>query len=227
MRRSLILLLLVLAACSNEAIRDENDIETGDTLYSIDFDAENADFETGDFSNAEGSRAFDANLAIENGVYRIQYTASSSAYIWGQGGETAQNVEIEVEAKPLTDNEKHVYGVMCRVDENGAGYVFLISSDGYGGIAHTNGISLSFIAKWREHDAVKEGNASNKIRTVCVDDYFALYVNGKFVADAEDNTYADEGQVGFAAGILTATRVETEITVEFDNLAVHEAALAD
>lgn len=226
MRRGFILLLLFLAACGTKTLRDEKAVQTGETLYTLDFESPDQ-FEIGNFADTDSNRPFDATLQIENGVYQITYNASSSAYIWGQGGNSAQAVDIAVDVKPLSDDEKHFYGVMCRVDDNGAGYVFLISSDGYGGIATTDGQSLSFIADWRESNAIKKGETTNQLRAVCVEDYLALYVNDTLVADAEDKEYGNEGQVGLVAGILTETREPSTITVEFDNLVVSQASLSE
>lgn len=224
MRYGLLLLIFLLAACGQEAVREENDLQRGDTLYTIDFEADTT-FETGSFSDTDSSRPFASTLTIQNGGYQIQHSAKSSSYIWGQGGDPVQQVDIEVEAWFVDGSADNFYGVMCRVDESGAGYIFLISDDGYGAIARTDGRSLSFLADWREHEAIKTGKTTNKIRAVCVDDYLALYVNGKLVADAEDDALSEAGQIGLAAGILTETREETEVTVTFDNLVVREASL--
>lgn len=227
MKRWVLLLVFVLAACGEEAVRNENDIQVGDPLYTIDFEDETA-FETGNFSDRESNRPFDADLKIEGGVYHIQYTTSSSAYIWGQGGEAAQDVDIEVDARFISGGSEDFYGVMCRVDDSGAGYAFLVGRDGYGAIARADGRSLSFLVEWREHEAIKKHEATNKIRAVCVGDYFALYVNEKFVADVEDDdeaSYLESGQVGFIAGVLTESREESQVNVDFDNLIVREASV--
>lgn len=229
MRYRLIVLIFLLAACGTDAIRDEDDIKTGDVLYSLDFE-DATSFETGDFSGApEDTRPFEAKLTIEDGFYQIHYTTATSSYIWGQGSEAVQNSQVEAEARPLADGDDYFYGVMCRVDENGAGYAFLISTDGYGAIARADGRSLSFLANWRESDAIKQGDANNKIRVVCVENYLALYVNDEFVADAEDNDkderHLDEGQTGFIVGVLNEKRENIEMTVAFDDLTVREASL--
>ncbi len=224
MRYGLLLLIFLLAACGQEAGRDEKDLQRGAILYTIDFEADTA-FETGNFSDTDSSRPFASTLTIQNGGYQIQHSAKSSSYIWGQGGDSVQEVDIEVEAQFVEGSADNFYGVMCRVNENSEGYIFLISSDGYGAIARTDGRSLSFLADWREHEAIKKGKITNKIRAVCVDDYLALYVNGKLVVDIEDDELSETGQIGLAAGILTETREETEVSVTFDNLVVREASL--
>lgn len=211
----LLLLILLLAACGTKTIHGEDDIQTGEVLYSLDFEDASA-FETSDFP-AEGSR-----LTIENGVYRVQQTADSALYSWGQGGDPAQNVIITVEASPQSDFKNNLYGVMCRVDPNGAGYAFLISSDGYGAIARTDGESMRFLVEWQKNEAIE--GAQNTIRAVCIDNYLALYVNADLIADVEDKNYASAGQVGLIAGVLAEDGAEAVI-VDFDNLAVSAGSL--
>ncbi|MBZ0310360.1 MAG: hypothetical protein K8I82_30140, partial [Anaerolineae bacterium] len=158
----------------------------------------------------------------------IQHSAQSSSYIWGQGGDSVQQVDIEGEVQFISGSPDNFYGMMCRVDETGAGYMFLISSDGYGAIARTDGRSLSFLVDWHEHESIKKEESTNKIRAVCIDDYLAFYVNGKFVADVKDEDHPLEtGQIGLAAGILSEKREETSVTVTFDNLIVREASLKE
>jgi hypothetical protein len=54
-----------------------------------------------------------------------------------------------------------------------------------------------------------------------VDDYLAVYANGKFLGDVTTSTYNRPGQVGLIAGVTG----EAEVSVAFDNLAVYEGSL--
>ena len=217
-----LLLMLILAACgAAEAMHDADDIETGDTIQTLDFEAADS-FETGDFPESN------ASLTLENGLYRVTQRGNHTAYIWGQGGESVQDVQIDVEAESVSEYSNNLYGVMCRVNEDGAGYTFLISNDGFGAIARTDGRSLTFIFDWTQNDAINKGTSSNSIRAVCSGEYLALYVNDKFVADVEDDRYSDAGQVGLLAGILVETsNDEGEAVVEFDNLILKEVTIRD
>ena len=58
------------------------------------------------------------------------------------------------------------------------------------------------------------------MRVVCIDDYLALWVNGKFVAEARDRR-ADTGAVGMAAVMNYAGR---RLAVAYDDLKVWSAA---
>ncbi|NJL93915.1 MAG: hypothetical protein HC915_09390 [Anaerolineae bacterium] len=210
-------LAALLAACGSQALHGEDEIALGDTLYSQDF-SDASGFETGDYP-AQG-----ASLSIEAGRYQVRQQAEFAQYIWGQGGEAAQDLNITVEATPQTRFEDDLYGVMCRVDETGTGYGFLVSSNGFAAIVYADGRSLSFIQDWHEHDAIRHGTAQNSLRAVCIGDYLALYVNGDFVMDAEDDRHIQAGQVGLLGGVLTFDE-PAEMVVSFDNLSVTEASL--
>lgn len=221
MRRWYLLLVLLLAACAPDAIHGEDELETGDQLYSIDFESDDA-FPLPSYPDVE------ATFEIADGTYRIQHAANRANYIWAQGGDAAQDVIIEVQAEVLSSYSNNLYGLMCRVDEDGSGYAFLVSSDGFAGIARAENARLSFLADWTANDAVNEGQAINNMRAVCIDDYLALYVNGEFVLDAEDSTFSGSGEVGLIAGVLVETSGENtseEIVVNFDDLTVSEGAL--
>ena len=215
MQRWSIVLLFLLAACTSKTLKDADAVETGETLYTIDFASADA-FETGDLP--------DASLSIVEGQYRIEQTGETT-YIWGQGGDAAQNVTISVEAISESGYPHNLYGVMCRVNAEGAGYAFLISQDGFGGIARTDGENMTMLYDWREDSAINAG-ASNTIRGVCVDNYLALYVNDTLIGDVEDERYPAAGQVGLIAGLISEEVDQRETVIAtFDDLTVKEASL--
>ncbi len=212
---------LVLTACGgDDPEHDLSDIDVADASVSIDFSNPD-DFETDVFENG-------STLAIENDEYvitstnleRNQYVVGKS--IWGEDGTahypTYKNVRVEVEAQPRAGEDDNWYGVMCRVDEAGSGYTFLISADGFWAIALSNGREFSFLENWREADAIKRGNSRNTIQAYCVDDYLALYVNGDFVGDHRNSDLNDVGGFGVVAGGKESNR----ISVVFDDLVVSE-----
>jgi hypothetical protein len=144
---------------------------------------------------------------------------------WGAGGDAYENVIIEVEAEQLSPEKDTLYGAMCRLvtDDSGntTGYALLVSGDGQYGIAEVNGRSLSFLLDWHQSKTIKQGQAVNTIRAVCVDNYLAVYANGKFLGDVTSDTYRRPGQVGLIAGVTGGA----EVYVAFDNLAVYDGSL--
>ncbi len=216
-----LLLAALLAACGNS--NPSREVQQGDVLLREDF-AAGAQWETGRFpADAEDPTAV---LAVEDGRYRIDYRAGGSASLtWGLGGDEYENVVVEVTTEQLSAEDDNLYGVGCRMvtDERGdvSGYVLLISGDGHYGIAELSRRSLDFILEWHQTDAIHQGQATNTLRAVCVDDYLALYVNDEFLGEVQDDRYGRAGQIALVAGAAE----DTAVSVTFDDLAVYEGAL--
>jgi len=139
-------------------------------------------------------------------------------YIWGLNDETHQNAILEVETNLLSTHLDNAYGVMCRAnpENNGEGYYFLISGDGYWAIGRGELDVMEPLVEWRRHHAIQNGQ--NRIRAVCVDQHLILYVNDAYMGEIVDRTYT-EGVTGFAA----AANRGGDISVTFDNLTIQLA----
>ncbi len=211
----------LLAACGNSAPSQK--VQEGALLLRVDFQ-EPGQWEEGRYpADAEDPTAV---LALEDGRYRIDYRAEDAASLtWGLGGGAYENVIVEVTTEQLSAADDNLYGVGCRMatDERGdvSGYVLLVSGDGHYGIAELSRRSLDFILEWHQTDAIHQGQATNTLRAVCVEDYLALYVNGEFLGEAKDSRYARSGQIALVAGAAKGVSV----SVAFDDLAVYEGAL--
>jgi hypothetical protein len=101
---------------------------------------------------------------------------------------------------------------------NGDGYLFLIRGDRSYAIMRARGRDVQPLVNWGNSNAINPGPGQNHIRVVCLDDYFALYVNDQFVAGAIDDAYL-RGQVGLVAASVDRLGVQ----VEFDNLTISQA----
>lgn len=204
-----LLMILLLAACGGPS----REYETGEVLLTESFD-ETAAWET----YVQGDVAFQ----VVDGAYRTQ--TSDGGYVWGLNETEHNDVVIEVTATQLSSFEDNAYGVMCRSDtgNNGDGYYFLISGDGYYAIAKGEGDDVNELVEWTTSSAINQGQASNTIRAVCIDNYLALYVNDEFVVDTEDSEYTS-GYAGFAAAAFDEGNVEAS----FDNLTITAASLSN
>ena len=158
------------------------------------------------------------SFRVEDGVYRA--FAPEGGWIWGLdvNGATHTDVVIEVETEQLSSYNNNGYGVLCRADvsNNGDGYYFAISGDGFYLIGRGNGDSIDSLVEWTQSDKINQGQARNTIRAVCMGDYLALYVNGDFVAEARDSMFSS-GLAGFAVAAESQT-----VDIVFDNLNVWE-----
>jgi len=205
----LLLMILLLGACGGSS----REYETGEVLLTESFD-EPAAWET------YSSGAVD--FRVSDGAYHVQ--TGDDGYIWGLNEKEHDNVVIEVTSTQHSSFENNAYGVMCRSDtsNNGDGYYFLISGDGYYAISKGEGEDVNEIVEWTTSSAINQGQASNTIRAVCIDNYLALYVNDKFVVETEDNDYSS-GYAGFAATAFDGGN--TDIT--FDNLTITAASFSN
>jgi len=156
-------------------------------------------------------------------VYVIQDDWSEDrAYLWGQDpeGRIFGNIVIQVETEQLSNEDNNGYGVMCRADpsNNGYGYIFYISGDGFAVIYRSDEDGVEQIFEWEANDAINQGEDENELIIVCVDEYLGFFVNGELVGEAEDDVF-DEGVIAFAASTFEE---DEEIEVAYDNLLVWE-----
>lgn len=218
-------MVLLLAACGGGTLRDADEVSIGESLYTITFDEESPEnFDTSNYANDAEDGAPAPQNVIQDGRYLLEVIDDSTTYIWGQGGEAAQNVAVEASFEVQSNYENNLYGVMCRLNDDGAGYTFLISSDGFAGIARTDGRSLSFLLDWVQHDGIAPDGV-NTVQGVCVDDYLAIFVNGELVGDTENDLYPEAGEVGLMAGFFAQGREGGTINVLADDLTVTTASL--
>jgi serine/threonine-protein kinase len=183
--------------------------QVGSVLLEEDFENPASGWEIGDYDT--GSVGYNA------GVYVVTALGNSET-MWGTAGRSFDDVIIEVDttqvsAGPKNDND---YGVVCREQGNGDGYHMLISGDGYYAIVKAEAGSFTWLVDWAESDAVRQGDATNRIRAVCDGPALTLFANGQRLATAEDTTFA-RGDIA-----LTATSYEDAPTeIHFDNLTVY------
>ena len=178
-----------------------------------------------DFDDPGVWRSFDGGADLymnaADGVYLIR--VNKRQYVWVQSPSRRQDSIIEAEVRQLSDFDHNAFGIACRLDmgNSGRGYYFLIGGDGYYTIRWSNGRSLDDIVQARPSDAINRGRAANRIRAVCIENYLALWINGRFVAEARDQRAA-HGAVGLAAAMNYQGR---SLEVSFDNLRIWDAAL--
>lgn len=227
----ILLLALVLAACSTGGAG--NDPFAGLKLATLTGDSA----ETTVQSNSEGP-ASGATLvfegftrdngkwftqddeigkaAFENGTFVITAYQEANS-IWSTYSETFTDVKTEVDATVLNaaENDFNGFGIDCRVQENGDGYSFQISSDGYYAIFKFEDTDGSELVVWTQSDAINQGEDTNHITAICQGNNLEFWVNNVFLASATDDAFAS-GNISLSATTFTSTNT----TVAFDNLQV-------
>ena len=140
-----------------------------------------------------------AQVNIRDGAYR--FAVGLSRYVYGLNrAEQYRNVVVEGESFYTADHEDALYGVLCRVQENGQGYYFLIEPGGNYAIQRLGRNQADALVRWQAGAALRPAGQRNVIRAVCIEDYLALYLNGEFVAETRDTRY-QQGYVGVAAAL--------------------------
>mgnify|MGYP000023229807 CR=1 FL=1 len=74
---------------------------------------------------------------------------------------------------------------------------------------------------WTASDLInQEADARNQITAVCVNDYYALYINGVLAGEARDSNFTN-GLVGMSVIVFEE---DSEVFIAFDNLRVWSAS---
>lgn len=173
-----------------------------------------------DFSNPQsGWELYSGDygtVAYEQGGYVVT-AIEEGEYNWGVAGENFDDVRIDVDATVLKTVEagNDAFGVDCRIQENGDGYGFRITSDGFVAISKYENMESSALIDWFESETVYTDGRTNHITAICNGSNLQFIVNGVSVARAEDETFPS-GDIA-----LSAVGFETgEVSVLFDNILV-------
>jgi hypothetical protein len=113
------------------------------------------------------------------------------------------------------------FGVVCRADEMGNGYYFLLASTGEFTISVGTPArdALFELIPWQYHSQINQGVRENEIRAVCVQNYLAMFINDVFVAEIFDDEFTS-GELGVAIGA-----VSQPATARFDNILIRDATI--
>jgi hypothetical protein len=180
-----------------------------------------------DFGTAFGWDHFTVGgvqVGPEGGAYEMR--ADTNQYVRGfnPSADTVADSVIEVQTMQLSAHDNNAYGVICRgaLNNNAAGYYFLIGGDGSYSIRKGQADDVEALVGWSRTTAINRESNKNTIKAVCIDDYLALYINDKFVAATHDSAFKS-GYTGFVVAVSQGH----EIDVIFDDLVIHEASLLE
>jgi hypothetical protein len=140
-----------------------------------------------------------------------------NSFMWGIANQDFSDLQLDVDTTQISGptNNNNGYGVMCRIQKNGDGYVFLISGDGFASIQIVQDGTSSTIVDWAETPEVIQGNSTNHLQAICSGSDLQLYANGTLVASTQDSTFTS-GDIAFIVMSFEAEPSE----VHFDNLVV-------
>lgn len=154
-----------------------------------------------------------------DGRYRILVNDTQTD-IWANPSKNfTGDIVVEVNAVKNSGPDDNDFGVLCRYQDQNNYYGFLISSDGYAGIERILNGEQEFINSDKAMvpvDIPKGDGVTYHITAKCVGNHLVLFVNGKRIMDATDDTF-QAGDVGLIAGTFD----EKGADILFDNLVVH------
>ena len=181
----------------------------GALLLADDFDDPSQSFETVD--TAEYITYFEAGQFVYE-VYETEYS------VWNWYLDPFTDVVISADVTFLagaTDGEARL---LCRVDEFGQAYHFVISVDGYFVIQYVDGSDFYNLIDWTYSDYVYNNIESFRMTAMCQGNRLILAMDDQILGEARDGTII-VGGTGIGAGTFTTAGV----AVAFDNFEVREA----
>ncbi len=118
-------------------------------------------------------------LALESGRYHARLEANGIAVALHAAA--LDNMVIEVEMTPLAGGQQTAYILLCRADGDNPATSdqFIITATGQASINNQ---------VYGDASALLNSAQPNRITAVCVDEYLALYINGRLFLETEDTT---------------------------------------
>lgn len=158
-----------------------------------------------------------------NGYFHILINKAATLLIANPGKSFDGDVSIQVDAKKIGGSDDNFFGVVCHYHDPDNYYLFMITSDGFAGIAMRKGGVDKLISpglKFLKMDGIKKGKATNHIQADCIGEKLVLYANGKQVNAAFDQSLTG-GDVGVA---VRSGSLEGGTDISFDNFMVLKPA---
>jgi hypothetical protein len=109
------------------------------------------------------------------------------------------------------------YGLVFRYQDSDNYYHLCISTAGKYRVRKKLGGSWVDLTDWKTSSAINQGQAWNVITLVCVDDQIVIHVNGQWLFDITDGSFA-QGRIGLAAESFD----QPDLHVVFDAVAIGE-----
>ncbi len=184
-------------------------VATAGVLFEEDFSAQRNDWLTEVSPEVE--------KGYEGGEFRISvYQRNFSTWTYPQPSRDLADFAVEVDTRWVSGPLDNEYGLLTRYqDASDEFYLFAISSHGFYTIEKYQGGRWHDLVKWTEAEAVKQGEAVNRLRVTCQGSTLRFFANGELLAQAEDASFRT-GNIG----LLASSGEKEGVTIAFDNLRV-------
>jgi hypothetical protein len=211
--------LLALAACLSacgltKQTESEARINLGQERARYSFDTDQTAW---DVFSLDGDQAV---FRVMDGVLEGAVVADRG-YIWSLENNRYSGVAVTVTVQQTQGSKGNGFGLLCRADEDGNGYYFVISSAGQFAIlkATSDADDPLPLVEWQSSSAIQVEDKPNTLQAICAGDTLTFYANGQFLAETHDLTFSG-GEVGVVLGAVDET-----LWVNFDNIIVQDAEL--
>jgi hypothetical protein len=216
-----ILTISCLAACSSVgkaappmptmSIGAEQGLPSSVIIYSDDFSNIQSGWQVS--QDVRGSRT-----GYEHQGLRIVVNEAQVDF-WSEAPVTYADGRFAVDASKLGGPDDNYFGLFCRMIDSQNYYAFLVSSDGYYGIAKVKESEYQLLnaASMDFSPLITRGRGTNRVRADCIGTSLALYVNGQLLVQVEDAEFTS-GKLGLMAGSHDVIGVD----ILFDNFIVYQ-----
>lgn len=206
----------VLAQADDDAETLNKLLTDGSAVVTVDKLLQEATFDNED--DWETSSSDDKSAEINDGVLTLALTGDTQ--LQALNGNNVTGTVVQVKTTQLSSVEDNAYGVICRADasDNGNGYYFQISGDGFYRIVLVDGEETALV-NWAKSKAINTGKDENELTVVCAGTYLAMYVNEVLVAETNDDTFVF-GNTGFAVAVFGGIE---DVEIQFDDVRIWSA----
>ena len=159
-----------------------------------------------------------STMDYASGGYHINVTSPDILAFVTAGQSFQSDVTVEVDATKTAGPDDNYLGVICRYQDTDNFYFFVISSDGYAGIAMYKANQMSILSgtAFIASPAINQGAATNHLRADCQGKSLTLSVNGKQVVSTTDSTFTTGGD----SGVLARANSVAGVDILFKNFMV-------
>ena len=157
-------------------------------------------------------------ITYEQGGFRILVNEIDYDF-WSVAGKHFGDTLVEVDAARLAGTVNNAFGLICRYQDNRNFYMFLVSSDGYFGIAKLSDGEYRLIgSKQLQYSGlINSAQAAHRLKAGCVGDHLTLWVDSNKMLEVQDPDFTS-GDVGLMAGTYSSGGVD----ILFDNFQVRQ-----
>ncbi len=156
------------------------------------------------------------NCSFTNNAYVVTATSANTLQPCLSGNLQYGDAAIEVD---VTLGSSADAGLIFRASADGSQfYDFEITSQNQFYLRYRNNNRYTFLVQNAASSAIQGNGSKNTLLVIASGSHFRLFINGTFVGEVQDSTFAS-GQLGVAAGTLSASTGDAS----FSNLRVYTA----